>query len=64
MANQKYKVKPDCRIEHGGKSYASGDELELSPELALFHAANIDVAKEEKANSTKGNLPPKDKDAQ
>lgn len=43
----KYKVKDGCRIEHNGKSYASGEEVELSADLALFHAANIEVGSEE-----------------
>lgn len=41
--SQKYKVKPGCRIEHNNQNFATGDVLELSPELALFHANNIEV---------------------
>lgn len=41
--NQKYKVKEGCRIEHDNQKFAAGDVLELSPELALFHANNIEV---------------------
>lgn len=43
---QKYKVKDGCRLEHDSQKYASGAVLELSPELALFHAPNIEVVKD------------------
>lgn len=46
MANQKYKVKVGCRIEHDNQKYVDGDVIELDTELALFHAANIEVVKE------------------
>lgn len=39
---QKYKVKPGCCIEDGGKRFGEGTVLELSKELALFHAENIE----------------------
>lgn len=41
--SQKYRVKQNCRIEHDNQKFAAGDVLELSPELALFHANNIEV---------------------
>lgn len=43
---EKYKVKEGCRLEHDNKKYTSGDVLELSSELALFHASNIEVVKD------------------
>ncbi len=42
----KYRVKPGCTIAHEDKEYNSGDELELTEKLALFHAANIEVVEE------------------
>lgn len=44
--NQKYRVKEGCRIEHDNQKYVGGDVIELDTELALFHAANIEVVKE------------------
>lgn len=39
---QKYKVKPGCCVEDSGKRFGEGAVLELSKELALFHAANVE----------------------
>lgn len=43
---QKYKVKENCRVEHDNQKYGAGEVLELSAELALFHAPNIEVVKD------------------
>lgn len=48
----KYKVKEGCRVEHNNQPYESGEIVELDSELALFHAANIEVIKQEKNTST------------
>lgn len=45
--SQKYRVKEGCRLEHDNQKYIAGDLLELDPELALFHADNIEVVKTE-----------------
>jgi hypothetical protein len=50
---QKYKLKEGCRIEHDNQKYGPGDVLELNPELALFHASNIEVVKAEKVAASK-----------
>jgi ribosomal protein L21 len=44
----KYKVKEGRAIEHENVRYEGGQEIELDAELALHHAANIELVKEEK----------------
>jgi ribosomal protein L21 len=43
----KYRVKEGRAIEHENVRYNEGDEIELDAELALHHAANIELVKEE-----------------
>lgn len=40
-----YRVKYGRTIYHGNQQYNGGDTLELPAELALHHAANIEVYK-------------------
>ncbi len=47
----KYRVKLGCEIAHEDKEYKTGEVLELDEKLALFHAANIEVAEEIKPPS-------------
>lgn len=49
-----YRVKPGCEIAHEDVEYQAGAELPLSPELALFHAHNIELAKRPKEKAIKG----------
>lgn len=43
----KYRVKEGRAIEHENVRYEAGFEIELDAELALHHAANIELVKEE-----------------
>jgi ribosomal protein L21 len=44
----KYRIKEGRAIEHENVRYNALDEIELDAELALHHAANIELVKEEK----------------
>lgn len=41
-----YRVKEGCEIDHANQTYLAGDEIELSADLALFHAANLEAIEE------------------
>lgn len=41
-----YRVKEGCEIDHANQTYFAGDEIELPPDLALFHAANLEAIEE------------------
>ena len=39
----KYRVKAGCEISHDNRDYFAGEEVELTPELALFHSPNLEM---------------------
>jgi len=45
-----YQIKAGQTISHAGVDYSEGDRLELTPELALHHAANIEVVNDSAPN--------------
>lgn len=48
---KKYQVKPGRQIVHGGVVFSEGQVTELTDEVAVVHAENIELLPEPKAKS-------------